>query len=268
MIGRRPLPKEYDEWNWRWGAPFGYAVAHRVALPDRLARPEAMFGPFGFQANSDTRVFEYPWAYYAAATKPGMRVLEAGGGTSGLQFVFAREGCEVVNVDPGIDTDSGFASSVGAWQSTEDFHLYLNAILGTNVKLIQKRLQDADLRPGTFDRVLCLSVLEHLEQNEAREIVECAARLLVPGGLLVATIDLFLELEPFGVLSRNRFGTNIDVHRLVSGLGLDLVHGDPRELYGFPEFDREHIVEHIDDMFVSPSYPVVPQSLVLRRPDR
>jgi SAM-dependent methyltransferase len=258
---------EYQEWNCRWGAPFGYAPAHRVALPDRLARPDAIFGPFGFQANSDTRVFEYPWAYFAAAATPGMRVLEVGGGTSGLQFVFAREGCETVNVDPGIDTDGGLATSAGAWQSGPDFHRHLNAIFGANVELIQKRLQDADLAAGSFDRVLCLSVLEHLDPAEGREIMECAARLLAPGGLLVVTIDLFLELEPFGLLTRNRFGANVDVHRLTAGLGLDLVHGDRRELYGYPEFDRDRIVDLIDEVFVSPQYPVVTQTVVLRRPE-
>ena len=39
---------------------------------------------------------------------------------SGLQFVLAHEGCEVFNVDPGIDTSGGWATSVGAWETTAE----------------------------------------------------------------------------------------------------------------------------------------------------
>jgi 2-polyprenyl-3-methyl-5-hydroxy-6-metoxy-1,4-benzoquinol methylase len=267
MIGRLPLPVEYLEWNERWGAPFGLPAAQHVSLRQRMVEPRKEYGPFAYQIFSGTRTFEYPWAYYAAGTTPGMRVLEAGGGLSGLQFVFATEGCDVVNVDPYIDTDNGFATSMQAWSNTPESHQRLNDAFGTDVTLIRKRLQDAELAEGSFHRVLCLSVLEHLEPAEARDMVEHAVRLLAPGGLLVATIDLFFDLEPFGVLKRNSYGTNIDVAKLVDDLGVDLVHGDPRELYGFDCFDRERIVADVDELFFSPNYPVVTQTLILRKPE-
>jgi SAM-dependent methyltransferase len=265
MLGRASLPAVYVEWNRRWGAPFGHPPVHGVGLRERFDKPREEFGPFGFQPNSDTRTFEYPWAYFTADFGAGMRILEAGGGTSGLQFVLAQEGCQVVNVDPGIDSDGGLASSAGQWRVTEELHQRLNRLFGTDVRLLRQRLQDADLEAGSFDRVLCLSVLEHLDHEEARGMLRAATRLLAPGGLLLMTVDLFLDLSPFGLLPRNTYGTNVDLYRLVKGLDLRRVHGDPRELHGFPAFDRDRIVRRLSEFFVSPRYPVMSQALVLRR---
>jgi SAM-dependent methyltransferase len=238
-----------------------------VPLRERIARPDRAYGPFAFQTNSGTRVFEYPWAYFATAATAGMRVLEAGGGMSGLQFVLALEGCVVVNVDPCIDTDTGLAAAAHAWQVTPEVHDRLNTLFGTDVRLVQKRLQDADLEPESFHRVLCLSVMEHLDSGEARGMVETIARLLVPGGIFVASVDLFLDLRPFGVLTRNCYGTNINIYQLIGGLGLDLVHGDPSELYGFPAFDRDRMVRALPDLLIAPGYPCLTQTLILRKPD-
>ena len=266
MLGRASLPTAYVEWNRRWGAPFGHPPVHGIGLRERFDKPREEFGPFGFQLNSDTRAFEYPWAYFTADTSPGMRILEAGGGTSGLQFVLAQEGCQVFNVDPGIDSDGGLASSLGEWRVTEELHQRLNRLFGTDVRLLRQRLQDADLEAASFDRVLCLSVLEHLDYEEARGMLRAAARLLAPGGLLLLTVDLFLDLAPFGSFPRNMYGTNVDLHRLVNDSDLRLAHGDPRELHGFPAFDRDRIVARLPEIFVSPRWPVMSQALVLRRP--
>jgi SAM-dependent methyltransferase len=263
VIGRQPLSAEHVEWNERWGAPFGLPAANGVSLHQRHMRPDAAYGPFAYQLHSGTRAVEYPWAYFATGAGAGCRVLDTGGGLSGLQFVFALEGCDVVNVDP-CEPDSGGWPTT-RWQVPPDLHDRLNELFGTGVRLIQKRLQDADLEAGSFDRVVCLSVIEHLHPADARDLLEHMVRLLAPGGLLVATIDLFLDLKPFGVLDRNGYGTNIDVYRLVDGLGVDLVGGDPRELHGFPEFDRDRIVDQIPELYLSPTYPCVSQTLVLRK---
>jgi SAM-dependent methyltransferase len=263
VIGRRALPASQVEWNERWGAPFGTPAADGVLLHRRQSEPDAAYGPFAFQLFSGTRVFEYPWAYFAAAAGPGCRVLDVGGGMSGLQFVFASEGCRVVNVDP-CETESGGWPTT-RWQLPPGLHDRLNALFGTDVTLVERRLQDAGLDEGSFDRAVCLSVIEHLDPADGRDLLETMVRLLVPGGLLVATIDLFLDLKPFGVLDRNKYGTNVDVYRLLDGLDTDLVAGDPRELYGFPSFDRDRVVRLLPELLLSPDYPCLSQAVVLRR---
>jgi SAM-dependent methyltransferase len=266
VIGRRALPAGYAEFNARWGIPFGLSGAAQVPLTKRLDEPKAEYGPFAYQIASGTRVFEYPWVFHAAQVEPGCRVLDVGGCVGGLQFVFALEGCRVVNVDPFEEGTVGFPAGSGHYTLGPDAHDRLNQAFGTDVDLVQKRIRDCGLPGGSFDRVVCVSVIEHLDLDDAKDLVQNAARLLAPGGLFVATVDLFLDLKPFGVLSRNFFGTNVDVAAIVVDSGLELVVGDRRELFGFPEFDRDRVVEHLDELLVSWRDPVASQALVLRKP--
>src|SRR5581483_447740 len=110
MIARRKLPVDLATWNTKWRAPFGpssarvRAMVRRSGIQHRLAR---FLGPFAYQSNSSTRIYEYPWTYKMIQPRPGMKVLELGGALSGLQFVLAKEGCEVHNVDPFEDYGSG-----------------------------------------------------------------------------------------------------------------------------------------------------------------
>ena len=266
MIGRRVMPDEYATFNARWGVPFGRPEASTASLVERLNRPKAEYGPFAFQLASGTRVFEYPWTFLTADVAPGHRVLDVGGCVGGLQFVFALSGCQVVNVDPLHEGADGWPSGSARFAITPEVHDRINQAFGTDVQLIPKRLQDAALEESSFDRVVCVSVIEHLGDADARDAVAHIGRLLRPGGLFLTTIDLFLDLKPFGVLSQNGYGTNIDVAALIQASGLELVGGDRRELFGFPEFDRDRIVAQLDDILVAPRYPVVSQALVLRKP--
>lgn len=274
MIGRKELPTAFTGWNEEWGAPFGYLGNRDFREgrePDgslRLADSEPAspeVGPFGFQPNSSTRIYEYPWAFFAAELEPGMRTLDIGGGVSGFQFVLAQQGCAVTNVDPTARADYNTWSDPGFVGLSPERHALLNRIFGTDVRLVAERIQDADLEPGSFDRVFCLSVLEHVEPDEALQMLTSAAGLLRPGGRVLLTVDLFLDLRPFGVLTRNRWGINMDVGSLVKGSGLTLVYGDPRELLGMQEFDVDRVVRLLPELLIGASYPVLTQTLVLEK---
>jgi SAM-dependent methyltransferase len=278
VLSRKDLPASYQEWNQRWGAPYGHAAievmratgsdtppAHLVKRA--LQNPaDQSFGPFAFQYASGTRVFEYPWAYHAADIQPGQRVLDIGGGLSGLQFVLDLCGCQVVNVDPSARPDYNRWTGENYINITPKRHQELNEALGTSVTLVGDFLQDAKLEPESFDRAFCLSTLEHCSPEEAAQMLRSAEDCLRPGGLLVLTVDLFLDLEPFGVLTQNRWGVNHDLSALIGQTGLELTAGRPDELLGFPEFDRARVVAALPELLVSWSYPVISQTLVLRRP--
>jgi len=64
--------------------------------------------------------------------------------------------------------------------------------LGSGVEYVVGKLETAPLASGSFDVVLALDVLEHLNDDAAglRE----AARLLKPGGLLLVTVPAFPSL--------------------------------------------------------------------------
>lgn len=270
MIGRRNLPESYLAWNKLWGAPNGHESAFRLRMGQRLTAPNRReLGPFAFQPSSPTRSFEYPWAYLTAELEPGMQVLESGGGLAGLQYVLDMQGCTVTNADPlVIDADNEWARDGDhhlARLMTPEHHEMLNGVFGTRVRLLPRRLQECPLEVGSFDRIFCLSVLEHLDADEARSMTERMAELLAPGGMLLLTVDLFFDVAPLGRLPRNGWGTNHDVRALTDGLGLERVAGEPRELLGFDEFDIDYLVESFPELLIG-DYPVASQAVALRKP--
>src|SRR6267378_5483082 len=112
MIARRGISPLHRQWNSTWGAPFGrrgFRLSRRNARVARLldhtmfAAIPSLRGPFGFQGNNTIRMIEYPWAFHVTPIRPGLKVMDLGGGLSGFQFVLDRCGCEVINVDPGMD---------------------------------------------------------------------------------------------------------------------------------------------------------------------
>ncbi len=115
-----------------------------------------------------SRVFEYPWALAQGRFSPKQWVLDAAGGDGAFQHAVAGLGCQVVNVD--LDVPAQPRSAAGILSACGDL---------TN--LIQ--FQD-----GVFDRVACLSVLEHGPQPE--KILAELWRVLKPGGRLVLTFDV------------------------------------------------------------------------------
>jgi 2-polyprenyl-3-methyl-5-hydroxy-6-metoxy-1,4-benzoquinol methylase len=269
MIGRKKLPQEYLDWNRTWGAPDGYPEVRAMPLSVRLKSADRQrMGPFAFQRQSRTRVFEYPWAYFTARPESGMRVLDVGGGLAGFQFVLNMEGCQVTNADPlALDDDNQWTSEDTAHLSllmTEANHELVNSTFGTKVKLVTKKLQHCDFEDGSFDRIFCLSVLEHLHATEARTVAEHMARVLAPGGTLLLTVDLFFDVQPLGSLTRNVWGGNLDIAALIDGLGLEMVVGEPRELLGFDEFDLDHVIKQFPELLTG-QYPVVSQALALRK---
>lgn len=256
MLARKELPTQFKKWNRIWGAPFGSTNTGREGIQsgDEFDRR----GIFGFQVNNDTRRFEYPWAYFAADIRPGMKILEVGGGMSGFQFVLAKAGARVVNVDPGMDDIGGHV--------TADFIARANTKMSTNVNLIKNTIGDVNLRPNTFDLAYSISVVEHIPSSEIDKSLRKVGELLAPDGRLVMTVDLFLDLHPFSKKLENRFGTNMSIRRLVDASGLQLVQGNREELYGFDEFDTQRVMERLPELLIGSGYPTLVQCVVLRKP--
>src|SRR6476620_839450 len=102
-------------------------------------------GPFSFQDNNNTRIFEYPWSFYAANIRRGHRVVEIGGSLSGFQFVLDKYGCQVVNIDPGMEARGH------GWPCDQVSIARLNKLFGTSVKLESCTIGQANLEPNTVD---------------------------------------------------------------------------------------------------------------------
>jgi SAM-dependent methyltransferase len=259
MLARRDLPQAYIDWNRRWAAPFGSGWTRRIRRRWwTWPIAASLVGPFAFQGNNDTRIFEYPWAFGALQVRPGLSVLEIGGSLSGFQFVLDRAGCRVVNVDPATEAEA-------YWPLDRPTFELLNRRFGTQVTLKQCMLHEADLLSNHFDRVVSISVIEHIPPEDLRVLLEHVRRILKPGGLFVLTVDLFLDLHPFSALAHNHFGTNISIERLVRDSGLIRIAGEPRELYGFAEFNAGKLLATKENYYVGQGWPTMVQTLILAK---
>lgn len=261
LIGRRGLTPELEKWARLWGAPYGRPLRYLIRSPAQRLRWARLVGPFAFQPdNNETRRFEYPWAYAAVTAEPVETLVEVGGSLAGLQFVLAREGIQVINVDPGNTAKRG-------WPVDQHTVARLNRAFRTDVELRSCFLQAAGFGEATVDCVLSISTLEHIPQDDLWSLIDEIARILRPGGRLVATVDLFLDLEPFSDRAENITGTNIDISELVRRSGLQVETGDPAELYGFPEFNPRAIMASLSEYRYGTRYPALAQAFVLRKPD-
>jgi Methyltransferase domain len=259
MIAPRAIPQAFRDWNERWHAPYGRRNRFAKLLGDRYR------GPFAFQANNGTRAYEYPWAYAAIdahrAARGGrpLRIVELGGSLAGMQWVLARDGHRVVNVDPGLS-----ARGLG-WDVDAERHRALSREFGASVELKPATLAEAGVQDGTTDVLLAISTIEHFAPADVAEFATHAARILTSDGIAVLTIDLFLDLFPFSGVQRHLYGTNVDVCRLLDDAGLELVHGNRSELHGYPEFAPERVLSRLATYLVGQPYPALAQCLIARR---
>lgn len=262
MLAPRTLPAEYQRWNARYGAPFGFRSAgsfkNRILKKLGLTDVAYRWDPFSYQTNSSTRAFEYPWAFEQLRNLPG-KVLEIGGGLSGLQFVLSHLGSEVVNVDPGQPEKRD------CWHYEGTTFERLNKKFGTSVELRSTTIDQAGLRENSFDYACCISVLEHLPPAATSTIMNHVWRCLKPGGRFVLTVDLFLNLAPFCGRQENEFGTNMNIAWLLGQSPFAIETGDRSELFGYDEFVVDRILSSLEQYLIGTCYPVLTQCLVLRK---
>ena len=266
MIARRDLPQEFRDWNAAWGAPYGrrdslIGRVRRRLLPGiepSVKSKARSCGPFAWQSNNSIRKFEYPWAYHAIRRLGShLRVLEVGGGLSGLQFVLAAEGDEVVNLDPG--------QAERGWKYNGGLHRQLCSALQAPVRLFDGKIDALDAPAHSFDVILSVSSLEHFPDVDLAMLATAIKRLLKPDGIVVMTIDLFLDLKPFSEREANEWGRNLNVRQFMDMAGLKLENGDPAELLGFPEFDPARIMGNLANYMIGEGYPALSQCVVARR---
>lgn len=121
-----------------------------------------------------SRVFEWPWSVLNGDLDPGVSVLDAGGGHGVLQYALARRCKKVINYDASADSLQAVTR--------------LSKALGiSNLFPVNGDLLEMDYAPGTFDRVFCVSVLEHVPRW--REILDKLFRICKPGGVVIVTLD-------------------------------------------------------------------------------
>jgi len=173
------LTRVFDELTRLYDLP-DHSDVNRERYPwsvGHLGRPE-------FYA---ARMWEYPFALQSADLQPGMRCADIGCGmTAFTPYLRDVANCEVVGVDPDL-----FESGI-KYKGHGVSKAYIQK---TRLRVIQSGMEAIPLASDAFDRVFCLSVIEHLPPDVARAGVQQMARILKPGGRAVLTVDVALLSE-------------------------------------------------------------------------
>lgn len=145
-----------------------------------------------------SRKWEYPWAVLNADLQAGMRVLDVGSGGSPFPLYLGMSGCECYAADPSLDQ----GKSKENWRRRFLFFLRIATSWGIPPRLHKRSkcslpvtycsdsIQELSFPDGFFDRVFCLSVVEHIPKAEWSLCILQLARVVKPGGRLVLTLDM------------------------------------------------------------------------------
>jgi SAM-dependent methyltransferase len=259
VIAPFELPDRYCQFNRRHQAPDGtFFKNHLRRFGERNQARLRLAGPYAWQSNNTTRRFEYPWAFeQIEALGRALVIADVGASLAGLQFTLAQEGHEVHAIDPGMNS-----TGVG-WEVDPTFHQLLAKTYRAPVQLHPATFDEAGFQDCSLDVVLSVSTIEHFGPDDLRKFAQTARRALKPGGHLVLTIDLFLDLVPFTHRESNRWGVNMSVASLLEEVGATIVVGDQRVLYGFPEFDARRVQADLSQYMIG-KYPTLTQCVVAR----
>jgi SAM-dependent methyltransferase len=139
-----------------------------------------------------TRCWEYPWILENGRFEKGLKCLDAGCGQSPFPINLYGFGCEVHGLDYLQGERDDYPETYGIPRE------WVNRWAGK----VQYHHGDMDKAPfpdNSFDRITCISVLEHiLTPQDPHAHYPCLRelrRILKPGGLLIVTVDYFINPE-------------------------------------------------------------------------
>lgn len=125
-----------------------------------------------------TRIFEYPWVY--SNLQPFSHtdvVLDAGAANTALQFLLSKEVKEVYS----LDIEQSYVEWVA--KTCEERHF-------DNLFPEHGDILCAPYPDEYFDKVICISTLEHLPKTQVGLAIDELVRLVKPGGKMALTMDI------------------------------------------------------------------------------
>ena len=197
-------------------------------------------GPIG-----PNKYWEYPWVLANLRLKKGMSVLDAGCGKSPLQFLLSDVSCRVVGIDPFENVE---------WHG---INRRLAKRFGCSIEYRRESIESTSYADNTFDRVCCVSVIEHCrveedrnekmipqteeDRNLQRRMMNEMIRVLKPGGLLAITVDFNIPRDNCVLES------NVNVANLISIDGAEIYGEGRSDLFpGEKGFNFNQLISNSD----------------------
>ena len=152
------------------------------------------------------RRFEYPWVFYTFQPySKNEKVLDAGGGKTVFDFLLASEVGAVYNVD--LDPEA-------------IDYLKLNMDGCQNLFPMLGDIRQMNFADGSFDKAMCISVLEHVDRQDIMPIIDELLRVTKIGGKVAITAEVATN-------SNDRFNINdIDIMAHHYGFGMPILPSD------------------------------------------
>lgn len=136
-----------------------------------------------------SRRVEYPFVLQQLSVKQGLRVLDAGSGVTFFPFYLTKmRGAQIEC----LDREPLFGERI---REICD----LLAIKPAIPLRIADLTGSLPLAAGSYDAVMCISVLEHLSANRRLSAVEELWRVVAPGGRLILTFDVSITGQEEGI---------------------------------------------------------------------
>jgi len=138
-----------------------------------------------------SRRFEYPWAYFSLM--PFFLddiILEAGAGKTVLQLFLSQKVKQVHSLDTLADSIDWVKEMKAKYARAPDG---TTTTLFTNIFPILGDLTNMTFASDYFDKVICISTLEHLGKDKVIGGIEELIRVTKPGGKIAITMDIVLE---------------------------------------------------------------------------
>jgi len=97
-------------------------------------------GLFGFQLNSSTGVYKYPWIFHLIliVNNDGVKAVDIRSGASGFQLMLASSGVQVTSVDLLINLSEGID-----WRFTPDEFARINHAFGGKINFVKDYFEEA-----------------------------------------------------------------------------------------------------------------------------